>query len=141
MLDSYRRLPQWRSRLSKSLTASASRPFSWGTHDCCVGLAFPAINAVIGIDLSGPYTGEYTTAMGALLTLKRNGHGGILELFQSNFVDCHPAFARHGDVVAKTDPDGNWGMGVVLGSRVAVLLEEGFGTIDLANCERAFRVG
>lgn len=135
------RLQGWRGRLNAVLLEAVRRPFSWGESDCCTGLVFPAIEAVTGVDLGGPYRGKYRTARGAFAALKRQGHDGILELFQANFEECPVAQARAGDVVGLQSARGEWAMGVVIGARAAVLHPDGYATLDLLAFHRAFRVG
>lgn len=134
------RLAGWRTRLAAVVQDAMRRPFAWGTSDCCTGLAFPAIQAVTGQDLSGPYTGQYTSPIGALKALLTQGHAGIIELFHAHFEECPPALARVGDLVA-IEQEGDWAMGVVIGARAGFLRPDGFGTVDILKCDRAFRVG
>lgn len=136
-----KRVHGWRSALNAVLLVAPRTPFAWGTHDCCLGLAVPAVQAVIGVDLGGPYRGNYSTAAGALLALKRQGFDSLVDLAAANFTTVPKASARVGDLAAIKASDTGWCLGVVIGSRVAVLAPDGSATIDLLAIDHAYRVG
>lgn len=135
------RLRGWRTNLAAVLTACPARPFEWGEHDCCLGLAVPAVKAVIGIDLGAPYRGQYATALGALLALKRQGFETLVDLADSQFIRQATARARVGDLAAIQAGETGWALGVVTGPRIAVLAPAGFATVDLLKAAHAYRVG
>lgn len=136
-----KRHPQWRTRLAAALLTAAARPFQWGGHDCCSGLAGPAIDAVIGIDLAAQFKGQYSTAAGAIMALKSAGYDDVLAFMASHFEVSQSAFARVGDLAAIKSSETGWGMGVVLGARIAVLSPDGYATVDLAQADHIYRVG
>jgi hypothetical protein len=136
-----RRLLGWRTRLASVLLEAPARHFEWGVHDCCIGLAIPAVQAVIGLDLGSPYRGTYNTAAGALLVLKRQGFDSLVDIAAANFTRQHRATARGGDLAAIPAAATGWGLGVVIGSRIAVLALAGYATVDLSAADHIYRVG
>jgi hypothetical protein len=136
-----KRVPGWRSALAKILMAAPQKPFSWGDNDCCLGLAVPAVQAVIGVDLGTPYRGQYTTALGAMKALKSQGYDSLVDLAAANFASGNPASARVGDLAAIKAEETGWGLGVVMGSRIGVLAPSGFATIDLLKADHIYKVG
>jgi hypothetical protein len=135
------RLSDWRTRLSVTLADITRAPFQWGAHDCGLGLAVPAVQALIGVDLGEPYRGKYTTAAGALKALRGQGFKDLRDLAASNFTELHPAFGRMGDLAAiKADATG-WGLGVVIGARIIVLAPSGTATVDLLDATSIYLVG
>ena len=100
-----------------------------------MGLAFPAVKAVCGLDMAAPFVGQYSTALGALLALRKQGYAGVIELFEATLTECPVPAARVGDVVGIKNEDGDWAMGIVIGARAAVLRHDGYGTVDLLKLD------
>lgn len=142
MIDA-KRLPDWRSRLAAVLTIGEGTPFAWGSHDCFLGLAVPAIEALIGVDLGAEYRGAYNSAEGATAALAARGFHNLADAAAAHFPEIPPARAHVGDLVliATGDPRIGDGLGVVIGERVIVLSEKGQGSVALRRASRAFRVG
>lgn len=134
-----RRLPDWRSRLHAALAAAQRQPFAWGTFDCCI-FAARCIEAMTGEDLSGPYVGKYSDVAGALKTLKGAGFDDLTAMAAHFFAEVSPSMARVGDIAAMKAPATGWGLGIVIGPRIAVLSPAGYATIPLTKAERAFKV-
>lgn len=68
------RLPDWDRRLDAYLAAAAARPFVWGGGaggQDCVLFALGAVEAMTGVDGAADIRGRYTTALGALKTMRR----------------------------------------------------------------------
>lgn len=135
-----KRIPGWRGRLDKALT-DARKPFAWGSHDCCLGLVGPAVEAVTGEDIGAPFRGQYSTAIGAIKALKAAGYDDLISLVAAHCPEAHPSQARIGDVAAFKSGDTGWALGVVIGARVAVLRPDGFGTLGLLEADKVFLVG
>lgn len=95
------RLDNWQQHLSDLIRERQDTPFSFGAFDCTL-FAMQAINAVIGVDYSGPYAGKYNTAKGALKLLRKVGNVKTpIELMDTFLGERKPiAFARKGDIVA-----------------------------------------
>lgn len=135
-----KRLPGWRGRLDSVLT-DARKPFEWGIHDCCLGLAVPAVIALTGEDIGSPFRGKYTTAFGAIKAIRDAGFDDLETLAASHFSEGHPSSARVGDLAAIKAVDTGWALGVVIGSRIGVLRPDGYGTLGLLEADKVFLVG
>jgi hypothetical protein len=142
------RLPDWRARFEIALDAIKSEPFAWGGVgsgrgiDCGPGLAGFVVQAVTGRDLAAPYRGRYRTARGAMMAMHRAGFGNLGDLVASMLPEIHPSQAKIGDIAAiPTHSRFGFGLGVVNGDRIFVVMPEGQGTVDLLTAARAFRVG
>ncbi|CAN7446914.1 hypothetical protein LJR235_002872 [Pararhizobium sp. LjRoot235] len=136
------RLPKWRGRFEAVIDELKSKPFLWGDHDCGPGLVGNVVNAITGEDPAKPYRGKYFDAKGALRIIKRKGFANLGDMVASMLPEIHPSQAKIGDIGAiKTDSAFGYALGVVNGERVFVLMEDGIGTVDLLQCERAFKVG
>lgn len=143
MIDA-KRLPDWRSRLAAVLTTGEGTPFAWGSHDCFLGLAVPAIEALIGVDLGAEYRGAYNSPEGARAALAARGFYDLADAAAAHFPEIPPARAHIGDlaVLPSDDADGlGVGLGVVIGERILALSPTGQGTVRLSRATRAFRVG
>ena len=136
-----KRVPGWRPALARLLMSAPRKSFQWGVHDCCLGLAVPAIQAVIGVDLGGTYRGRYHTALGAAKALKAQGYDSLVDLAAANFPRGNPMSARVGDIAAFKGEQDEWALGVVMGARFSCLRPEGFATLDLLMADHIYRVG
>lgn len=138
----YRRKDTWRTDLHQYMLSVWRAPFEWGKHDCAL-FAAGAVEAMTGEDPADEYRGHYSTLLGGLRLLNKNGFANHADFAASLFKEIHPSFAQVGDLAAiKVDDDGLFALGVVQGSRIYVLRpdEAGIGTVDLLDAERAFRV-
>lgn len=136
------RIEKWRGRFDAACDAMRRTPFSWGDNDCFVGLVGGLSAALTGEDVSAPWRGRYTTAVGALRVLRNDGFDNLADLAGSVLPEIHISRARIGDVAAIPSDDGfGFTLGVVNGERIFVLRPEGFGTVDLMTAKRAFRLG
>ena len=63
--------------LAEYLTLAASRPWSWGTDDCCLFVA-DWVRLRTGVDGAAPWRGRYRTELGCARLLNRKG--GLLVL-------------------------------------------------------------
>lgn len=136
-----KRLPGWRGRLDAVLT-DARKPFAWFQHDCCMGLVVPAVQALTGEDIGAPFRDRpYTSALGALKAIKDAGFDDLDALAASHFAKAHPSQARIGDIAAFKSDETGWALGVVIGSRVAVLRADGVGTLSISDADHIFLVG
>ena len=136
------RLPKWRGRFEAAIDELKAKPFAWGDHDCGPGLVGNVVMAITGEDVAKPYRGKYFDAKGALRIIKRKGFDNLGDLVASMLPEIHPSQAKIGDIGAvKMDSPFGYALGVVNGERVFVLMEDGIGTVDLLQCERAFKVG
>ena len=136
------RLPKWRARLEAAIDDIKSKPFSWEDNECVTGLAGKVILAVTGEDPTKPYQGKYNDSVSALRVMRQTGFKNLGDLTASILPEIHPSQAKIGDIAAiKMDSPFGYALGVVNGERVFVLMENGIGTVDLLECQRAFKVG
>ena len=137
------RLPDWRSRLTAYLAASAGVPFAFGRHDCALFTA-DCLLAMTGEDPAAEFRGRYRTLQGGLKRLRAAGFADHLALATARLAEVHPAFAQAGDLAALPG-EGSAALGVVQGHRIYVLRDDGSGggalaTVDLLAATRAWRV-
>ena len=92
------RRPDWEDRLAAYLEPLRARPFSWGEHDCCT-FGFGAVEAMTGEDRMAEFRGRYTTAIGSVRVLRREGHETLAAMLDSKFPPIPPALARRGDLI------------------------------------------
>ncbi len=136
------RLPQWRARLEMAIDDIKSKPFSWENNECGTGLVGNIVLAITGEDAAAPYRGAYNDAASALRTMKDAGFDNLADLVGSILPEILISEAKIGDIAAiKMKSPFGYALGVVNGERVFVLMEEGIGTVDLLECERAYKVG
>jgi hypothetical protein len=139
-----KRLSDWRGRLNSAVNEMMRKPFAWGTHDCVAGMFMPVVRAVTGEDLSGELP-AYDSALGAKQALATHGFDGLSALALAHLDEIEPAFARVGDIalVRNEEPGAVFPLafGVVLGERIGVLKETGYGTVAREMAEQTYRVG
>lgn len=145
------RLDNWQSNLSELIESKRETAFVWGEFDC-TQLAFMAIEAVIGVDHSGPYRGKYKTAAGALKILRKVGKVETpVQLIEGILGEPQAiAFARKGDIVTAIPNDeltmpsaiDVFGpvLGVCYGARSFFVGEHGLIEVDTLKLERAYHV-
>lgn len=145
------RFDDWPFRLSAHIKAASGRPFSWGTHDCCVW-ACDGILAMTGVDPMVDLRGKYSTAIGAARALKAFSGGGLDETAEHIGSLLHapeiPVLtAGRGDCVIADvmTPEGMTGpaLGLVgMSGREAMFAGlNGLTAVPLSQCRRAWRVG
>jgi len=135
-----RRKIDWRPALLAYMQATAPKPFIWGEHDCAL-FAAGAVEAMTGEDFAAPYRGRYTTLLGGLRVLRRDGFTDQAALAASLFEEIPPAMAGVGDIAVVPEGEAN-ALGVVQGPRIYVVGPDvtGIGTVDLLRASRAFRI-
>jgi hypothetical protein len=138
-----KRVKDWRSRFDEELEKIRLQPFDWETqHDCVFGLVARLVEAMIDEPQAREFAGKYDTAEGALRVMKKAGYDSLADAVAARFPEIHPSQARIGDVIAyKTDTPFKYALGVVNGERAFVLREDGVGTMDILEADRAFRIG
>lgn len=106
------KLPDWRDRLNDLIRDRQGMAPDWGTNDC-LSWACDAIEAQTGVDYFAAYRGKYTTAKGALRSLKR--FDGIVMPIE--FMDKHWGRRHHiseaqfGDIVVVSGQSFPYDMG------------------------------
>lgn len=133
------RREDWPERLLAYVEAQRNTPFFWGKNDCAL-FAAGAVLAMTDVDLAAGVRGRYTTARGALKTLRSNGAEDLAAwLTRALGEPIPPALARRGDVVIFEAVDGP-ALGVVVGSQAAAAGPEGVTCVPSARWQQAWRV-
>lgn len=141
MVLDLRRLPDWRARFAAEMDRQRRQAFAWGRHDCAIGLACGAVQAITGTDLRQGW-GGYRTAAGALRALRKRGFAGLSDAVADVLPEVHPVFARVGDVgVIPGEGEIGEALCVVDASGLIVLTEQGHGRRPREDMTKAFRVG
>ena len=130
----------WRTRLYAVLDDIKASPLDYGAHDCGVGLAARAIEAMTGTDLAARWRGRYDTATGALRVLREDGFADLETLCRSMLPSVHPSMAQLGDIALVPTGSALDALGIVIGERIIVLTDGGTGTVDLLDAKIVFRV-
>src|SRR3984885_8915801 len=114
-----KRHKHWDTRMfHQFLLDSATTPFEWGTHDCCL-YAANAIQSFTGIDLADDFRGKYADQLSAF-RLVSSLTGGTTVADAAAYCankhglaeHTHPLMAKRGDLVV-IDIDGTLIAGVV----------------------------
>lgn len=132
------RLINWRSRLHTYLATNAQRTFQAGTWDCSM-FAAGCVEAVRGDDPASAYRGAYSTVAGGLALIAADGYGDQVEFVAANFPEKPVLQANVGDL-ATVVQNGETGIGVVIGTSVAVVTLRGLGHVSLSTAQRVFEV-
>lgn len=136
------RTPGWRARFEREIDAIKHLPFAWGEHDCGPDLVGRLVEATTGADIFAPWRGRYQSYRGAVRVMRNDGFGNLADLIGSVLPEIHPSEATLGDVAAFAEKSElGFTLGIVNGERVFVLKEEGLGTLDLLQADKAYRVG
>lgn len=142
MVEGMKRRDDWRARLAAEMDRQRREPFVWGRQDCAIGFVAGIIEAITGEDLARGYRGKYRSPKGALKILRSEGVESLGDLAAKFLPECHPAFARVGDI-GTVSSDGPVGAALCMVdvSGLVVMTEEGHGHRPRADMIRAFRVG
>lgn len=132
------RQPDWQSRLTAYLAASAQKEFQEGAHDCAL-FAAGAVAAITGHDYAAVYRGRYTTTRGGLRVLRRDGFADHVALAASHLAEKPIARANPGDL-AVLETDEGPALGVVQGEGIFVLRQNGMALVPLTAAFQAFEV-
>nr|WP_301918158.1 hypothetical protein [uncultured Defluviimonas sp.] len=132
------RLPDWRDRLHTFLAANAATPFQPGFFDCSL-MTGAGIGAMTGTDPAAPYRGNYSTIEEGLALLQADGFEDHVAFAASMFDEIPVLAATEGDVAVVRQ--GNLtGLGIVLGSTIAVASEKGIVQLPLTAASQVFEV-
>jgi hypothetical protein len=119
--------------------AWAHIPFAWGSKDCLYW-ASACAKAIIGRDPAAALKRRYTSRVGALRVMRREGWKDMGDVAASLLPEVPLGQAVTGDWVHVRDDHGHDGLGVVNGHLIAVRTEAGMGLFPLLSAKRAFRV-
>ena len=141
-IKSLTRKPNWRSELFSFLDSLERRNFDWDTqHDCALGLAAGAVEAMTGVDLASEWRGIYNSRKQAIKLLKDRDIKDIADLVCPKKDRVHPSRSVVGDIACiKTTKFFKTSFGVVNGERIVVLNETGPATIDLLEAKEIIKI-
>ena len=130
----------WRSSLSEYLESKRNDYFKYGVNDCAL-FAAGAIEAMTGEDIAKEYRGKYSTYIGGLRKVRVDGYKFHYSIFEDKLTEIPVSFASFGDIgFYKTELDGVYSVGVVLGHKSAVITDTGFSLIDTTDLYKTFRI-
>lgn len=132
------RVDNWPSELINYLAASARLPFEMGKHDCAL-FAADAIKAMTGEDPAAVWRGRYTTMLGGLRVLRKEGYQDHVDLVTKRLTEKPVALACPGDLAVVPTADGP-ALGIVQGESIYVLRLEGLALVPLTAATRMFEV-
>ncbi|WP_109464410.1 DUF6950 family protein [Albibacillus kandeliae] len=133
-----KRLPDWKPRLMSYLVRAARRPFKEGEHDCALFLA-GGVEAMTGEDYAAPYRGRYSTTLGGLRILKKDGFEDHVALAAHHLKEKPVAFAGVGDGAAVPTSDGP-ALGIVQGEGIYLLTPARIAIYPLLRAHKVFEV-
>lgn len=131
------RFNDWNSRLIAYVTAAASSPFEWGKFDCAL-FASGGVEVMTGVDLAKGLKG-YTTLKGGLKAARKAGFEDHIAVFAHYLEACPVLMAGPGDLAVITDDMGP-SIGIVQGTMIYVMGQNGMGLRPLRHAKKAFRV-
>ena len=115
------KLPGWRNGLIELVNRIKAAPLVYGTHDCAVGLAFPAIETQIGLDLGAPFRGRYTSFTEGARLYQKAGFKTLAELVGHHLDECPVSQAQYGDIASMPSEHPGWCLGVVFRDHIGVI--------------------
>ncbi|ACB76713.1 DUF6950 family protein [Opitutus terrae] len=133
------RLQNWPTALAAYLTASRTKKFAWGEHDCCLFSA-GAIAAQTGEDPAAELRGTYHTAKEATALIRTRYEGSLWNVPEQHglrLVDVR--HAGRGDIVGDV-LERRRILGVCAGARSAFLTTRGLVWRDTLACRFAWRI-
>ena len=130
------RKPNWQSLLDELIRDRASRPFEYGTNDCCL-FACDCVEAVTGHDPGADLRGTYTAEQGAQALVERLGGVAAIAADRAG-EEIGPLLAQVGDVVL-VQFGGRDTLAVCLGTRAAAPGPTGLVMLPMRCAQRAWR--
>lgn len=141
------RIENWEFELERFLNERRSKPFAWGSNDCCL-FACDAVSAITGIDLAASFRGKYASAAKAYKVIRTFAGGGLRELAdkvaEQHAIAAHefPLLARRGDVALfETAHGATLGIVALNGAEIWAPDCAGLAAVALMRCSRAWRIG
>jgi len=108
----------WPEILNACIDDAHALKFVWGKCDCCLWAA-DVVLEMTGVDYASEIRGKYKSARGALKLQKKHS----IESFLDSKLE-RVAFASRGDFILVKSTDNTDGLGVCVGSAVAVMDDE-----------------
>ena len=111
------RYPDWRERLGRFLASNQSRPFQYGSWDCCL---FPcdSIREITGTDIAAEFRGQYASRKDAYAAIRsRAGRASVRAVAEyvttaHQMPSCPISYAQTGDLVLIQRPD-DYSLGIL----------------------------
>ena len=136
-----KRHPRWPEILAAEIARAWSKPFLWGSNDCCL-FACDCVLAMTDIDIAASFRGYQSRAEARELLKKHGGVGGIAESVATEYSIplIAPSHAGRGDILLLDAGHGET-LGVCAGDRIACPGFHGLLTFPLLQGIRAWRIG
>lgn len=128
-----------RSKILELFRAQRNVPFAWGSADCLT-FAAECAQALTGNDPIAHLRGLYDSETSAKRLMIENGWRDMGDVAASMFQEIPVALAQAGDWARFVNADGEDGIGVVVGERIAAKTKAGTGQAWRSQATRAFRV-
>lgn len=135
-----KRLQGWEGRMAAVLDAARVAIYALGQQDC-FRLACASLEALTGVDRWPEFAGRYRTTREALKVILE--HGATYTEAMTWFFGCEPeamAWARRGDIAEFVDESGVSYLGIVVGSHVAMLGDQGLVQVKRSACRHFWRI-
>lgn len=136
--SSLQRAENWPELLLACVDAAHSKPFAWGTHDCCT-FAADCVQAMTGIDPMEKFRGRYTSARGAVRAGAEAGYTALADIWCAALPEIAPLTAQRGDVILFAAVEG-LAVGVVTGHQAVAAGPDGVTSVPLELWLKAWRV-
>jgi hypothetical protein len=136
-----KRHARWPEALAAEITRAWSKPFSWGSNDCCL-FACDCVLAMTDVDIAASFRG-YRSRVEAREFLKKNGGvGGIAEAVAVHYEIplIAPLCAGRGDIFLLDAGHGET-LGVCTGDRIVCPGFQGLLSFPILQGIRAWRIG
>ncbi|WP_407496855.1 DUF6950 family protein [Pseudooceanicola sp. MF1-13] len=135
------RRSDWNARLAAHLSTVDRLPMNWTGSDCLLHLVGRGVEAMTDVDPVAQLRGRYTTARGAVRVMRNEGHATLADAVAAHLPEIHPSRAQAGDIAAIPSDDGfGFALGLVGGSVLHVMAEEGRAVVPRSLMTRAFKV-
>lgn len=134
------RLEGWETRFMAALDFARDKKYVLGEHDC-FRMACRNVAAITGWDRWSEFEGKYHDKESVMRLIAR--YGTSFDSAMSWFFGSQPIGmlkAWRGDVAKYNDSSGEAHLGIVVGGKVALLLETGLIFVQTDACEHAWRV-
>jgi hypothetical protein len=143
MVQELKRLPNWRGRLAAFTDETRRQEFAWGKHDCALGLAAGAVEAITGEDLRTGWRGKYKTGAAAHRALKTRGFESLGDAVATVLPEYENLMMAGVGDIAVIPAEGALceALAVVDVSTLIVLTDAGQGRLPRSKMLRAFKVG
>lgn len=135
----FRRLPDWETRLRSYIDSVRRTPFAYSVFDCAL-FAAGAVQAMTGVDPAESLRGRYHDAATGKQLINQLGYLDHIDMAAALFDTLkNRSLAALGDLAA-VPTEAGLALGVVGGPVVFAPQLRGLGTIQLTAAKRVFRI-